>query len=75
MHHPKAQMRGGGVCPKGGAISHLLQRLNGAGGSQAEGNPCMQLFGGGSWPGPGEEGLDEQFGKCRGCWGLAGKRG
>lgn len=28
----------------------------------------MQLFGGASWPGPREEGLDEKFGTTWGSW-------
>lgn len=42
---------------------------------QEEGSPCIQFFGGTTWPRPGEEGLDEKFGKSRGCWGQAEKPG
>lgn len=75
MQGTEAQMKGGGFCPEGGAIFHLPQRLSRARGSWAGRSPCIQLFGDASWPEFGVEGLDEEFGKSRGCWGQAGKLG
>lgn len=48
--------------PGGGRRFPLAEGLTAG---QEEGGPRLRLFGGATWPRPGEEGLDEKFGKSR----------